>query len=129
MPSDTQNMEVKHAKAINRVINDYMVGIYQGNVEQLRSSFSPEAYLFGDVNAVEYRKSLEDYLSGVAGRQSPEQLGETMRMKLLGLEIQGQVAVARVHMPMLGFNYYDFLSLSIVKGEWKIVNKIFTHVE
>jgi hypothetical protein len=30
---------------------------------------------------------------------------------------------------MLGFNYYDFLSLLHLDGEWQIVCKVFTHVE
>ncbi|WP_394329748.1 nuclear transport factor 2 family protein [Zunongwangia profunda] len=29
---------------------------------------------------------------------------------------------------MLGFNYYDYLSLFKINGEWKIVNKLFTNV-
>ena len=50
-------------------------------------------------------------------------------MEILGIEIIGHVATAKVHVPMLGFNYYDFLSFSVVNGTWKIVNKVFTHVE
>jgi hypothetical protein len=31
-------------------------------------------------------------------------------------------------LPMLGYNYYDFLSLSKISGRWQIVNKLFTNV-
>lgn len=41
------------------------------------------------------------------------------------VKTMGQVA----HLKMLGFNYYDFLSLGHVNGDWKIVNKVFAHVE
>ena len=56
-------------------------------------------------------------------------MGEEFKMKILGIEILGCVAIAKLHVPMLGYNYYDFLSLTLINGTWKIVNKVFTHVE
>lgn len=114
---------------IGQVIHNYLEGIYQGDVERLRSSFTDNAQLRGEVKGAEYFKSLENYLEGVKNRKSPRELGEVFKMKILSLEIVGNVATAKLHVPMLGYNYYDFLSLCIVKGEWKIVNKLFTHVE
>lgn len=119
----------KKSAAITAIITNYLEGIYYGNVEKLRKCFVDEAYLYGDIKGAEYLKSLEEYLKGVKNRKSPSQLGEENRMEIKGLEIMGNVAIAKVHVPMLGFNYYDFLSLSMIEGKWKIVNKIFTHVE
>lgn len=117
------------AEKINKVISNYWEGIFTGNVEQLRQSFHRQAYLYGDVKGEEYLKSLEEYLDGVAQRKSPSELGEEDRMEVLALEIIGDVAIVKLHAPMLGYNYYDFLSLAVVKGEWKIVNNLLTHVE
>lgn len=114
---------------IGKVIHNYLEGIYQGDVERLRSSFTDNAQLWGEVKGAEYFKSLENYLESVKNRKSPRELGEVFKMKILSLEIMGNVATAKLHVPMLGYNYYDFLSLRIVEGEWKIVNKLFTHVE
>lgn len=114
---------------IGKVIHNYLEGIYQGDVERLRSSFTDNAQLWGEVKGAEYFKSLENYLEGVKNRKSPRELDEAFKMKILSLEITGNIATAKLHVPMLGYNYYDFLSLGIVKGEWKIVNKLFTHVE
>ncbi len=110
-------------------VEDYFDGIYYGDVEKLRGSFATPAQLYGDIQGAEYFRTLEGYLEGVASRKSPSELEEEYRMKVIGVEILGNVALVKAHLPMLGFNYYDFLFLSIVNGEWKIVSKIFTHVE
>jgi len=117
------------AEKITEIITSYFEGIYSGNVEQLGSSFHQDAFLYGDIKGSEYAKSLKDYLEGVRNRKSPQELQEENKMEIVSLEILGDISMAKVHVPMLGYNYYDFLSLAVVNGEWKIVNKIFTHVE
>lgn len=68
-------------------------------------------------------------INSVAQRQSPQALGEALRAKPLAVDVQGAVAAVRMHSPMLGFNYIDFLNLVKRDGRWQIVNKTFTHVE
>ena len=114
---------------ITKIINIYFEGVFYGDVEKLKSVFANSAYLYGDIKGVEYLKSFDEYLEGVKSRQSPSELNEKNTMKIVGLYIIGNMAIAKLHVPMLGFNYYDFLSLSVIEGEWKIVNKLFTHVE
>ncbi|NVK05000.1 MAG: nuclear transport factor 2 family protein [Flavobacteriia bacterium] len=111
------------------LIESYFLGIYDGKTDLLRSVFHPKAMLFGDINGKEYLKTLDEYLEGVEARQSPSELGESYEMKVLSIEINGQVALAKVNVPILSFNYQDFLSLAVVNDEWVIVNKTFTHVE
>lgn len=122
-------MYQEKAEKISKVIDNYFEGVYTGNVVLLKSSFHSKTSLYGDINGNEYFKSLNEYLEGVENRKSPKESNEENKMEILSLEIVGDVAIAKVRLPMLGYNYYDFLSLAIVNGEWKIVNKIFTHVE
>ncbi|WP_109830623.1 nuclear transport factor 2 family protein [Reichenbachiella versicolor] len=114
---------------ITKVIDNYFEGVYTGNIGKLKSSFHPNTFLYGDIKGNEYIKSLDDYLEGVQNRKSPKELNEIDKMEIISVEILGNTALAKVHLPMLGFNYYDFLSLVVIEGEWKIVNKVFTHVE
>lgn len=116
-------------EAVTKVIVSYLEGIYYGDVTKLEKCFTDKAYLYGDIKGAEYEKSIGEYLEGVKNRQSPDEMKEENRMEIIGLDILGSIAIAKLHVPMLGFNYYDFLSLSLVNGEWKIVNKLFTHVE
>ena len=123
---------MKYTEKINdieTVITGYFEGLFYGDIQKLGRSFATEAYLYGDIRGEAYLKNLKDYLEGVAARKSPHELGEDFRMEILSVEVTGKVAVARLHVPMLGYNYYDHLALSKINGEWKIVNKLFVHVE
>ena len=122
-------MYEEHIKAITKVIRDYFYGIYNGDVEKLQQSFTPEARLYGDVKGEEYARTLEEYLTGVRSRKSPSELNEKFGMEIISIEVVGNTAMAKAHLKMLDFNYYDFLSLCVVNKDWKIVNKLFSHVE
>jgi hypothetical protein len=113
---------------IQAVITNYFEGIFYGDIEKLESAFHPQCLLFGDINGQPYLKNLPDYLEGVKNRKSPDELGENFRMKILGIEILNNMAYAKLHVPMLGYNYYDFITLSRISGKWVYINKVFTNV-
>jgi len=119
----------KFSSEIKNVVFHYFQGIYKGDSDKLENTFHPQALLFGDIKGEPYFKTLTDYIDGVKSRKSPKDLEEDFKMEILSIEIMGNMATVKAHVPMLGFNYYDFLSLNLVQGEWKIVNKLFTHVE
>lgn len=110
------------------VAHHYFDGLFHGDVALLRKIFHPEAKLFGEVKGQPYMKSLEDYLTVVASRKSPHDLGETRRMAVISVEVTGSVGVVHAHCPMLGYNYHDYLSFCGAGDRWQIVNKLFTHV-
>jgi hypothetical protein len=114
--------------AVAAVLSNYFEGIFYGNAELLRSTFHPLAFVSGDINGQPYFKTLDQYLDGVKNRKSPKELNETFRMEIIAVEIINSIAIAKVHLPMFEFNYYDLLSLNKVDGEWVIVNKLLTHI-
>lgn len=116
-------------KAIEQLINNYFQGIFRGDIALLGQCFQDNTLIYGDIKGKDYLKNVPDYLEGVQNRKSPEELKESFGMKIIGIDIMGKIAMAKLHVPMLGYNYYDYLSLFKIKGDWKIVNKIFTHVE
>ena len=113
---------------IQRVIQLYFDGLYQGNTDLLDQVFAPTSFLHGLVNGKEYIRPKDDFLKAVKDRQSPKDLGESHQMEIMSIEILGNCAFVKVHVPMLGFDYYDFLSLVSINDEWKIVHKLFTNV-
>ncbi|RJF92000.1 nuclear transport factor 2 family protein [Noviherbaspirillum saxi] len=113
---------------IHDVLNRYFDAIYRGDVPQLKGAFHPQAILFGEINGQPYLKLLADYLNAVENRQSPQASGESFRMKTLAVEVLDNIAYAKTHCQMLGFNYFDYLALVRQEGRWLIVNKLFTHV-
>jgi hypothetical protein len=117
-----------NAAAVSAVLSKYFDGVFTGNVELLKQVFHPQALVAGDVNGSPYFKKLDEYLDGVKNRKSPSELNEEFRMEILAIEIINSIAIARVHVPMLDFNYYDLLSLNKIDGEWVIINKLLTNV-
>lgn len=114
--------------AVLAVVDSYCRGVYCGDVELLRSVFHPKAALFAEVRGQPYYRELDDYLSVVAHRRSPEALGEPFRMKPIAVEVTHEIAFAKVHCPMFDYNYTDYLSFVRQDGGWRIVNKLFTDV-
>lgn len=115
-------------KEIKNLINKYFEGIFYGNTSTLETCFSVNANIYGDINSSEYFKSVNEYIKTVKNRKSPNNLSETFKMSIIGIDILGKIAMVKLHVPMLGFNYYDYLSLFKINGDWKIVNKLFTNV-
>ena len=121
-------MYTTEIKKIEATIADYFSGIYFGDIERLETSLSDELVLYGDIKGEFYKKNVAEYIQGVAGRKSPKELGEIFAMKIVGIDVLGQIAMAKLHLPMLGMNYYDYVSLAKIEGNWKIVGRIFSHV-
>ena len=114
---------------VSEVLRAYCDGIYSGDVEGLRSAFHASAILWGEVKGQPYYRPLDEYLTVVCGRESPRALGEGYGMKILAIEMQGNIALAKVRCRMLGYNYIDFLSLLYQDNRWGIVAKVFTHLD
>lgn len=118
----------KEVEAISQVINDYFMGLYNGDIDRLKQAFHPTAILWGDINGSEYMKSLEEFTTAVSNRKSPADNNEPFNMTITGIEVLGNNAMTKLHVPMLGNNYHEFISLSKVSGRWWIVNKLFTNI-
>ncbi|MCE7990664.1 MAG: nuclear transport factor 2 family protein [Roseivirga sp.] len=121
-------MKHEDIKKVTELIEDYFRGIYEGDVSLLRQVFEPGIVLFGHVNGEPYEKDLESYLSGVANRQSPKELGEPYTMQITGIELMGSIGLVRASVPMLGFHYHDLLGVVRREGQWKIVHKAFANL-
>lgn len=117
-----------NSAAIAAVLSNYFEGVYSGNTELLASVFHTESLVSGDVKGVPYFKTIAQYLEGVKNRKSPKELNGPFRMEILSIEIINSIAVAKTHLQMFEYNYYDLLSLNKIDGKWIIVNKLLTHV-
>jgi len=114
--------------AIAQLLDTYFKSIYTGDVALLRSTFHPGTLLFGDVKGQPYAKTLEQYLDGVANRQSPKDSGKPYKGEVVSVSAVNSIATARVRVRMYDFDYTDFLSLHKIDGHWLIVSKLMTDV-
>lgn len=108
--------------AIIDLLNAYFDGLYEGNVDALRTIFHDDAWLKGN----DYRKTRDEWLEAVANRPIPSVEGMEYNFNIQSLEIVGDQAMAKVDVPLLAAHFIDFLGLLKEDGEWKIVNKMFT---
>jgi hypothetical protein len=115
--------------AITRTLeDDYFKGIYEGNIKALGKILHPGTLLFGDVKGQPYAKTLEQYLDGVAHRQSPKDSGKPFKGTVISVEVINSIAVAKVHVKMFALNYDVFLWFNKIYHRWVIFNKMITDV-
>ena len=118
-----------HSSAISQALeNIYYKGIYEGDVTLLKTIFHPGTLLFGDVKGQPYAKTLEQYLDGVANRQSPKASGKPFGGKTLSVDVINSIATVRAHVKMYDFEYEEFLAFHKFENQWLIVNKMITDV-
>jgi hypothetical protein len=119
----------KDSLAITRALEDYYFkGIYEGDINALGNILNPGTLLFGDVKGQPYAKTLDQYLDGVAHRQSPKDSDKPFKGTIISIVVVNSIAVARVHVKMYDFNYDEFLSFHKINNRWMIVNKMITDV-
>jgi hypothetical protein len=123
---ETSNLD---SAAISQALEDYyFMGIYNGDVALLGSIFNPGTLLFGDVKGQPYAKTLDQYLDGVAHRQSPKDSGKPFKGDIISVKVVQSIGVAEVKVKMYEFNYHEFLSFHKINGRWLIVNKMISDV-
>src|ERR1700710_1957625 len=132
--SDKHNIYMKNfnedSTEIARILNDsYFKGIYTGDINMLSTVYYSGTLLFGDAGGKPYFKTLAQYLDGVKNRQSPRDSGKPFKGEIISIEIIQSIAVAKVHVKMYDFNYFELLSFHKLDGKWVIVNKMIADVE
>lgn len=119
----------KDSTSIAQALEDYYFkGIYEGDINTLAHILNPGTLLFGDVKGGPYAKTLDQYLDGVAHRQSPKDSGKPFKGTIISIDVVNSIAVAKVHVKMYEFNYDEFLSFHKIDNRWVIVNKMITDV-
>lgn len=110
--------------AVTTILQQYFEGLYYGDVDKLNKIFHPDAWL----KAPNSRRSLTQWLTDVAQREAPGQLGHDFNFKILALDIVQNQAMAKIACPLFDFNYVDFLGLLKENGQWRIVTKMYTDI-
>jgi len=121
------NQENTDLDLIAQTVQLYFNGMYQGDVESLREAFHPEAYLFGYLGKDFMHISAKDWFKAVDNRPIPFIEGEEYDMKIVSMDVTGEVATVKVADLYMGLQFTDYLTLSKIDGNWVIVNKAFHH--
>ncbi|MBO9203489.1 MULTISPECIES: nuclear transport factor 2 family protein [Niastella] len=128
---NTVKMETMHADsaAISQILEKlYFKGIYEGDLDLLKQVYYKGTLLFGDVKGQPYAKTLDEYLTGVANRQSPKNSGKPFKGEVLSVRVTNSIAVAEVKVIMYDFVYQEYLSFHKIDGQWLLVNKMISDI-
>ena len=106
----------------------YFKGIYEGDLDLLKQVYYPGTLLFGDVKGQPYAKTLNEYLDGVANRQSPKASGKPFKDEIISIKVVNSIAIAEVKVKMYDFYYHEYLSFHRIDDKWLIVNKMISDI-
>ena len=123
LPTTQMSCQSSDLLAIEKVLNDYMIGGMERDVERVVSAFHPQAMMkyikdgkYTEVNA-------KEFFGG--GKPGPK-LERTN--EIVSVDISGHVAVAVLKLKYEKRLFTDFMTLMKVDGQWLIINKSF-HLE
>ncbi len=111
--------------AIEALVQDYFLGMYEGDVERLRRIFHPQCWLFGESRGESHEFPLSGFLDQIASVPVPKAEGEPFDMHLVSIDRTGSVAMAKVEVRYQGRQYTDYLTLQKAAVGWSIVGKAF----
>ena len=122
MSTNATNLEL-----IQQTVQYYFDGLYHSNIEKLKIAFHPNAQVIGHFQGNLVFNSLEQFLEFVKSTPAPSESGEEYDMKIVSIDVTGDVSVAKVADLYLGLRFTDYLSLLKIDSGWVIVNKVFHH--
>jgi hypothetical protein len=115
------NDSTSDLSAIEDILHSYFDGLHHGDVTKLNYLFHPDVWL----KAPGTRRSLTQWLADVATRLTPAELNKPYSFKILAIDVVQDQAMAKLHCPLLDFNYIDFIGLLKEEGKWRIVSKMY----
>ena len=111
--------------AIEMLVQDYFLGMYEGDVERLRRIFHQQCWLFGESRGESHEFPLSGFLDQIASEPIPKAVGEPFDMRLVSIDRTGSVAIAKVEVRYQSRRYTDYLTLQKAAVGWSIVGKAF----
>ena len=113
--------QAQEEAAVRAVVQAYFDGMMKGDQTLLKKAFHAESFLIGpgtqDPNRIPFANWHAGFTRAIENPQEH-------RNSILSVDVTGNAAVAKTELDWPRVRYVDYLSLLKVKGEWKIVNKI-----
>ncbi len=112
------------ANQVRAVVETYLHGLRFNDVRNFQSAFWPGAkLLFVESNGTLGQLSQAEWYKMFAGSAGKEEPGT---LEIVSLDTTGDAASVKVIETYPKSIYVDYLNLLRIKGEWRIVNKIYT---
>lgn len=114
---------------IGKLLDDYFDLMHFQDMEVFDRVFHPQSVLYGVVDGELTVRPFAVYREIVINRQSPAELGNARRDKLLAFDqISPTLALLKVQLEMFGGVMQDYLNISYLDGKWWVVAKMWERV-
>ncbi len=115
---------------INALMTRYFDGLYHSDSSVLKTVFHPElAYVNATIGNHEFM-GLDAYMKRIDARTPPASRGDTREEMIEEITLKGsEIGMVEARMTMLGRNYQDLLTIIRSDQGWRVLTKVFTHVE
>ena len=114
--------------SIEVVIFNYLDGYLNARAEQLSQAFHETCPLLSIEEEKLDRTEMSAWLENLRDRQAKGDIRKA-ESKILGIDVSGNAAIAKVCLGFPKFVFTDYLSLLRIDGHWKIVNKTYSRTE
>ena len=104
----------------------YYDGLYRGDTALLETVFHPKAVYHTVSGGTPVLYDMPAYMEVVRTRTSPAERGDAYGYVVESVRFAGaDTALAVLTCAMMGKRFTDFLSFTLIGGEWRIAAKIF----
>ena len=112
--------------AIEAVVQTYLDGLYEGDVEKLASAFHPTSSLTYEENGALTPLPRDQWLEAVRTRPSPKSRGLPRHDRILQIDqASATAAFVKLNCAIPPRYFTDYLSLLKVEGRWQVAQKVF----
>jgi len=112
--------------AIEAVVQTYLDGLYEGDVEKLAAAFHPTSSLTYEENGILTPLPRDQWLEAVRNRPSPQSRGLPRHDRILQIDqASATAAFVKLNCAIPPRYFTDYLSLLKVEGRWQVAQKVF----
>lgn len=114
---------------IQSLIDDYFEVIHAQDMDLFDRVFHPSCCLYSAQGGELVVRPYAVYRDQVANRQSPKELGNARRDKVLMVDqISDTLALVKLQLEMFGGVMQDYLNLVYLDGKWVVMAKMYERV-
>jgi len=111
---------------IEAVVQTYLDGLYEGDVDKLAAAFHPTSSLTYEENGVLTPLPRDRWLEAVRERPSPKARGLPRHDRILQIDQASPTAAfVKLQCAIPPRYFTDYLSLLKVEGRWQVAQKVF----
>ena len=113
---------------IERVVREYLDGLYNCDTERLSRVFHPAAIYATAMGDIPLVLGMPEYFRIVSERFPPARAGEERKERIVSIDLAGpETAMVKLECRFFQKNYVDFLSFVRIDERWLIVSKVFRY--